>query len=158
MTTVTGAIASIVLALAASAAKADCFDEKVDLRGAWGQASFAVELALTPEERGRGLMFRESMPNNAGMLFIFDPPRAVSFWMRNTLIPLDMVFADRDGVVQRVHSNAIPGDETGISGGDDVYAVLEVNAGLAKVYGISAGTEMRHPLFGSAASWPCPTE
>lgn len=150
-----GALVPLSFLATALAASADCAPDKVDLRGAWGQASFSVELAVTPEERGRGLMFRESMPAQAGMLFFFDPPRSVSFWMRNTLIPLDMIFADRTGVVKRVHANAIPGDETGIPGGNGIYAVLEINGGLAETLGIAPGSELRHPLFGDAAVWAC---
>lgn len=149
------AIAPVVFFLSACAAVAECAADRVDLRGDWGQAEFSVELAVTPQERARGLMFRESMAEDSGMLFFFDPPRAVSFWMRNTLIPLDMIFADREGVVQRVHANAIPGDETGIPGGPDIYAVLEVNAGLAEELGIVPGSELRHPYFGASANWAC---
>nr|WP_226898618.1 DUF192 domain-containing protein [Mangrovicoccus algicola] len=137
------------------AAAAECAAERVALKGDWGQAGFNVELAVDPAERNRGLMHRESMPANAGMLFVFDPPRRVSFWMRNTLIPLDMIFLDRAGVVRRVHENAVPLDETPIDGGPGIFAVLEINGGLAREIGIVPGSEMRHPVFGSGAAWPC---
>lgn len=133
-----------------------CAADQVALRGPWGTATYSVELAITPEQRSQGLMFREELPKTAGMLFIFDPPRRVGFWMRNTLIPLDMIFADRNGVVQRVHVNAIPGDETTIPGGPGVFAVLEINGGQARTLGVAPGTELRHPLFGAQAAWPCP--
>lgn len=101
-------------------------------------------------------MFRESLPQRAGMMFIFDPPQPVAFWMKNTLIPLDMIFLDRSGSVVHVHSNAIPGDLTPIEGGDSVYAVLEINAGLAERYLITPGTQMRHEVFSQGpAIWPC---
>jgi hypothetical protein len=89
------------------------------------------------------------------MLFVYEDAGSPSFWMRNTLIPLDMIFVRPDGTVQHVHSEAIPGDETPISGGDGVLAVLEINGGLAEAMGIEEGSEMRHPAFGAAAAWPC---
>jgi uncharacterized membrane protein (UPF0127 family) len=152
-------LAGVLVALmvvAAAPAVAACRDDTVDLRGPWGQARFTVELAITPEEQARGLMFRESMPRGAGMLFLYDRPSTVSFWMRNTLIPLDMIFVDAAGVVTRVHNEAVPLDETPIPGGDGVLAVLEINGGLARRFGIAPGTEMRHPrLPQDAAAWPC---
>ena len=90
------------------------------------------------------------------MLFIYEEPQLLAFWMRNTLIPLDMIFVDRFGEVQKVHSNAVPLDETPIDGGRDVLAVLEINGGLAARLGIEPGTELRHPAFDQAeAAWPC---
>ncbi|WP_371743886.1 DUF192 domain-containing protein [Mangrovicoccus sp. HB161399] len=127
----------------------------MDLRGNWGQASFSVEMAVTPQERNLGLMNRESLPATAGMLFVFNPPRSVSFWMRNTLIPLDMIFLDRQGVVQGIHENAVPLDETPIPGGDRIFAVLEINGGLSEELGIAPGSQMRHPVFGPSAEWSC---
>jgi hypothetical protein len=75
--------------------------------------------------------------------------------MKNTLIPLDMIFVGPDGVVDTVHANAVPGDLTPIRGGDDILAVLEIRGGLAGAIGIEAGAEMRHPAFGDEAAWPC---
>lgn len=89
------------------------------------------------------------------MLFVYDRPQRVSFWMRNTLIPLDMIFMDEAGRVTRVHENAIPLDETGIPGGDEVQYVLEINGGLASRLGIDVGSELRHPIIGDDAAWPC---
>jgi len=142
--------------LFAGPVSAACAPDSVELRGPWGQARYQIELADTPEEQQRGLMFREELARNAGMLFVFPGPREVSFWMRNTLIPLDMIFIGETGVVGHVHENAIPLDETSIPGGDDVMAVLEVNAGQAAQFGIAPGTQVRHPAFGPDAAWPCP--
>jgi uncharacterized membrane protein (UPF0127 family) len=139
-----------------ASAQAACAPDKIDLRGAWGQATYTIELADTPEERARGLMFRESLPRRTGMLFLYDRPQSVSFWMRNTLIPLDMVFIDETGVVRHVHENAIPGDETPIPGGPDILAVLEIKGGQAAQLGLRPGTEVRHPALGAAAVWACP--
>lgn len=138
-----------------STALAECAVDRVDLRGDWGQARFTVELADDAGERSQGLMHRDSMARSAGMLFAYDTPQYVAFWMRNTLIPLDMVFMDAAGVVQKVHENAIPLDETSIEGGEDIQYVLEINGGLAGRLGIGAGTVLRHPVIGSGAAWAC---
>lgn len=118
-------------------------------------AGFNIELADDPKERSLGLMNRKSLPQSAGMLFAYEKPQAVSFWMRNTLIPLDMIFMDATGRVTHIHENAIPLDETGIPGGDDVQYVLEINGGLARRLGVEVGSELRHPVIGEAAAWPC---
>lgn len=137
-------------------AAAECSEDMVDLRGDWGQARFTVELADDPAERAVGLMNREAMPRNAGMLFVYERPQRATFWMRNTLISLDMIFVDQAGVVQHVHERAIPLDETTIDGGEGIFAVLEVNGGIAELYGIGVGSELRHPAFDvSQAVWPC---
>ncbi|UWR04815.1 DUF192 domain-containing protein [Ruegeria conchae] len=142
--------------LISGGAQAECRSDRVELRNELAQVRFDIELAVTPQERSRGLMFRENMPSRSGMLFIFDPPQRVAFWMKNTLIPLDMIFTDKAGTVTRVHEGAIPGDLTPIEGGDSVYAVLEINAGLAARYGIRPGTQMRHQVFSQGpAIWPC---
>ena len=152
-------LAFLALFLSAAAAAADCEPGRVDLRGDWGQASFAVELADDPAERARGLMHRERLATGRGMLFVYEEPRRASFWMRNTLIPLDMIFLDPEGRVTRIHENAVPLDETPIDGGDNVLAVLEINGGLARRIGIDEGTQMRHPaLDRSIAVWPCEPE
>ncbi len=103
-------------------------------------------------------MNRPSMPRSAGMLFVYETPQRATFWMRNTLIPLDMIFAGPDGVVTHVHENAIPLDETTIDGGRGVQFVLEINGGLAGPLGIEPGTELRHPAIGDAATWSCTAE
>ena len=148
--------AAAALWLVAGTAFASCSDERVALRGDWGQARFNVEIADDPQERSRGLMFRESLPRSAGMLFVYERPRRAQFWMKNTLIPLDMIFLDQAGVVTHIHSRAIPGDLTGIDGGSGVYAVLEINGGLAEAMGISVGSQMQHPVFSKGPPiWPC---
>jgi uncharacterized protein len=132
-----------------------CSDDRVDLRWDGGKASFSVEVADDPDERAQGLMFRDRMAMSAGMLFVYESPRRASFWMKNTLIPLDMVFADPTGKVTHVHANAVPGDLTSIDGGEGVQFILEINGGLAKRLGIVEGAELRHPVIGADAAWPC---
>ena len=136
-------------------AEAACAIGRIDLRWPGGAESFAVEVADDGAERAQGLMFRESLDPAAGMLFVYESPRRASFWMKNTLIPLDMIFADATGTVTRVHSNAIPGDQTPIDGGEGVSLVLEINGGLAERLGIVPGAELRHPAVGPGAVWPC---
>ncbi|RBI85175.1 DUF192 domain-containing protein [Rhodosalinus halophilus] len=148
--------AALALALwPAAGVAAACSADAVWLRGDWGEARFRVAVADTPDERAQGLMFVEEMGRFEGMLFVYERPQRVSFWMKNTLIPLDMIFADARGVVRRVHENAQPGDLTPIPGGDAIRFVLEVNGGMARTMGIGPGTELRHPSLGAGAAWPC---
>lgn len=146
-----------LVALTAAPATAACREDRVELRGDWGSVRFRVEIADDPAERAQGLMHVEEMGRLNGMLFIYDQPQRVSFWMENTLIPLDMIFADEEGLVVNVHSNAVPLDRTPIPGGsDDIVYVLEVNGGMAEDLGIAAGTLLRHPSVPQdAALWPC---
>ncbi|WP_333830770.1 DUF192 domain-containing protein [Pararhodobacter sp.] len=156
-----GAFAALVLAggvMAGAAADAQsaCREDQVDLRGGWGQARFAVEIADTDATRARGLMHRETMPRFSGMLFIYDRPDRAVFWMENTLIPLDMLFVDETGRVSHIHHEARPLDRTPIDGGVDVLMVLEINGGMARRLGIAEGSELRHPRLDPAqALWPC---
>jgi uncharacterized protein len=148
-----------VVAISASAGHAGCAADTLELRGASGTQRFSIEIADSEAERELGLMHREAMPSAAGMLFVYEKPTHAFFWMKDTLIPLDMIFADGAGRVTRVHSNAVPQDLTAIDGGADVRYVLEINAGLAKRMGISEGSEMRAAAIAqSDAIWPCSGE
>ncbi|WP_342672147.1 DUF192 domain-containing protein [Neptunicoccus sediminis] len=150
--------AALILFVCATtgAAQAACEQGAVDLRWDGGSVRFTVEIADTFEDRARGLMYRESLPRYGGMLFVYDQPLSVSFWMKNTLIPLDMIFLDRHGVVQNIHENAVPGSLDSIPGGDNILAVLEVNGGMSRKLGVPVGAEMRHPAFAdSDPIWPC---
>lgn len=133
-----------------------CAPEVVDIRGDFGSVRFTVELALTPQEQARGLMFREKLPRMGGMLFVYPREANVSFWMRNTLIPLDMIFVDDTGTIVRVHAEAVPLDETPIPAGAPTLAVLEINGGLAATLGIDEGDTLRSvALPQDKAAWPC---
>jgi uncharacterized membrane protein (UPF0127 family) len=125
------------------------------IQSASGTHRFTVEVAETPEQQAQGLMNRQSLGPDRGMIFPRNPPGDASFWMKNTLIPLDMIFADATGTVTRVHSGAVPGDLTPIDGGEGVQFVLEINAGLAEKLGIEPGSVMRHPAIGEGAAWGC---
>jgi uncharacterized membrane protein (UPF0127 family) len=147
---------AIAASFIAGAAAAACNEGRLELRGDWGTARFRVEIADTPEERSIGLMHREHMASAAGMLFIYERPQRVSFWMENTLIPLDMIFMDESGTVQHIHENAVPLDRTPIPGGNDIQYVLEVNGGMTETLGITVGSAMRHPgIDQTLAVWPC---
>src|SRR6185295_13611942 len=111
---------------------------------------FKVELADTPQESEMGLMYRTSMPKDHGMIFDFKPPQPVTMWMKNTLIPLDMLFIDRDGTVISVAENARPGSLRLIGPGLPVSSVLELNAGVAKEIGVKPGDKVEHKIFGNA--------
>lgn len=104
-----------------------------------GSYPFAVEWAVTPQERSRGLMFRESLPANHGMMFDFGRDTQVSFWMKNTYLSLDMVFIRSDGTVARVEHGATPLSERPIPSEQPVRYVLEVIAGTAERIGLDAG-------------------
>lgn len=149
-------IAAVWLILSAGAGHAACAPDTVELRGPSGVQRFSVEIADTAAKREKGLMLRKHMPSSSGMLFVYPAPTHAVFWMKNTLIPLDMIFADASGLVTQVHSDAIVQDETPIDGGRDVKFVLEINAGLAKRLGISAGSQMRaKQIEKTSAIWPC---
>jgi len=140
----------------AQAQTSDCAPDRVSIRGAHATATFSVEVADDDQERAQGLMHRESMPTDSGMIFFYDSPVHARFWMRNTLIPLDMIFVGADGGVNFIHENAIPLDMTVIDGGADVIAVLEINGGLSKEIGLSDASELRHPSFDQKiVSWSC---
>jgi uncharacterized membrane protein (UPF0127 family) len=114
------------------------------------EIKFDVELALNDVERSRGLMFRDKLGPYEGMLFDFYQEAPVSFWMKNTLIPLDMVFIGGDGTVRHVHANAKPLSTDSIPSQFPVRAVLEINGGSARLLGIKPGDRVKHPIFGNA--------
>ena len=100
---------------------------------------FRVEVAATPQEQARGLMFRQALAPDAGMIFPFPEPRVASFWMKNTLIPLDMVFIRADGTISRIAANTVPHSLAQVSSYEPVAAVLELAGGRAAELGIEAG-------------------
>ena len=108
---------------------------------------FGVELATTPEEQTRGLMFRRELPDGQGMLFDFHREQPTSFWMKNTYIPLDMMFIRADGRIARIAENTVPLSEELVPSGGPVRAVLEVIGGTSKRLGIAPGDRVSHPIF-----------
>lgn len=142
----------LALGVYSGAAQANCDAQSVIVDGPFGEAHFDVAVVDTPQDRAIGLMHVPEMPRFAGMLFVYDTPQATSFWMQNTLIPLDMLFADEHGVIVKIHENAIPLDLTPIYGGDAIQFVLEINGGMSANLGIEEGAQMRHPTIAESCS------
>jgi uncharacterized protein len=109
---------------------------------------FTVEVARTPEEQARGLMFRRSVGPQEGMIFPFSPPRPASFWMKNTLVPLDMLFVRADGTIARIAANTVPLSLEPVAVGEPVAAVLELAGGRAAELGIKEGDRVRWEAIG----------
>lgn len=112
-----------------------------------GEHRFRVEVADTLEKQQTGLMYREHMDKDAGMLFDFGAPQPISMWMKNTLIPLDMAFIKADGEIHRIAAMTPPQSLESVSSGAPVVAVLEVNGGVFAELGIEAGDRVRHRIF-----------
>jgi uncharacterized membrane protein (UPF0127 family) len=115
------------------------------LKTATGDHNFTIEVATTDQERALGLMFRRSLPENAGMLFLYDRPQPAAMWMKNTLIPLDIVFIAADGTVHRIESNTEPFSTALVSSEGPVVGVLELNAGEAGKIGLKRGDKVVYP-------------
>ena len=112
-----------------------------------GEQRFTIELARTPEERARGLMYRESMADDHGMLFDFQTEQPVAFWMKNTPMSLDMIFIDGKGRVVSITTDTTPFSEAAIPSWRPVRAVLEVKAGTTARLGIATGDQVRGAIF-----------
>ena len=111
---------------------------------------FDIEIATTPQQHAKGLMFRTEMAEDAGMLFFFPQVSELSFWMKNTVIPLDMIFIDGDGTINHIHKNAKPHDLTKIGSDKPSRAVLELNGGATDKFDIQVGDSVQHRYFGNA--------
>jgi uncharacterized membrane protein (UPF0127 family) len=111
------------------------------IRSATGAHRFTVQVAATFEQQERGLMFYRSLGGDEGMIFPYDPPQNVAFWMKNTLIPLDMIFIRADGTIARI-TTARALDETPVPAGEPVAAVLEIRSGRAAELGIAPGDKV----------------
>ncbi|MDH3228313.1 MAG: DUF192 domain-containing protein [Alphaproteobacteria bacterium] len=116
-----------------------------------GRHEFTVELAATPGQRAQGLMYRRSMAADAGMLFDFGKRGGrASMWMKNTFIPLDMLFIRADGEIESIAARTVPHSLESISSRGPVRGVLELNGGTASRLGIKPGDRVEHGLFGTA--------
>jgi len=112
-----------------------------------GSNDFMVEVASDPASQQRGLMFRRKLAPDAGMLFDFHKATSLSFWMKNTILPLDMIFIRSDGTISSIASNTVPFSTAPIPSSEPVRAVLEINAGRAHELGIHAGDRVRAAIF-----------
>lgn len=121
--------------------------ETVEIVTSRGKTKFTVEIAATPAQQQRGLMFRKSLAPDKGMLFTYAKPQPAAFWMKNTLIPLDIIYIAPDGRVLSIARNAIPHDERPIPSGGYILGVLEIAGGRAAQLGILPGDRVLHRIF-----------
>lgn len=136
-------IAATSLAACASASEA----RRVPLSITTGTTrhTFKIEVARTPEQQERGLMFRTALAPDGGMIFPMEPPRSASFWMKNTVIPLDLIFIRSDGSIARIAENTVPYSLAPIDSGEPVAAVLEIAGGRAAQLGIGPDDKVVWP-------------
>src|SRR5918995_3397289 len=132
---------------AATQASVSFEESPLTVDAANGQFEFVVEMAVSPAQRSQGLMFRESLAEDRGMLFDFGKPQRASMWMRNTYVPLDMLFIDEDGQITQITANTQPLSDAVIASREPVRAVLELRGGVSAKLGIKPGDRVIHPLF-----------
>ena len=125
----------------------ECQENVVSIHGDFGVVDFNVEIAITSIQRTQGLMGRKKLDAQSGMLFLYEKPHKVSFWMKNTVIPLDIIFLSMSGEISHIEHNAQPFSMKRISGRSDAIAVLEINGQSANREGIKTGDLVRHPFF-----------
>ncbi|WP_084029597.1 DUF192 domain-containing protein [Bradyrhizobium sp. LMTR 3] len=141
------AASAVLLVLCANPAARAASVQPLEIATKSGVRVFLVEMATTEEEKTQGLMHRKELPDGKGMLFDFSPEQQISMWMKNTYIPLDMIFIRADGRILRIAENTEPFSTKIISSGGLARGVLEVIAGTAQKYGIQPGDRVAHPLF-----------
>ncbi|MEZ5669154.1 MAG: DUF192 domain-containing protein [Alphaproteobacteria bacterium] len=140
---------AVLLALGAATGASAVEQGTLDIVTAEGvMHRFEVEVVRTPQDMAVGLMFRQEMAADAGMLFVYAQPRETSFWMKNTLLPLDMLFIDADGLVHHIAERTVPLSTTPVPSRGPVRAVLEVNGGTCERLGIAPGDRVIWPEFG----------
>jgi uncharacterized protein len=139
------AVAACLIALSPTARSAE--QQILEIASKTGVHAFLVELAVTDEERARGLMYRRSVPESYGMLFDFKRDQEVTMWMHNTYVSLDMIFIQSDGRIRRISENTETESDKIIPSGGQVRAVLEVAAGTAKKLGIEPGDRVATAIF-----------
>jgi len=148
-----GLLLAIVLLVAAPPALAQlehfptC---ELTIASATGPHKFQIEIATTPRQMEQGLMFRRNLAPDAGMLFDYGQPMPAMMWMKNTLIPLDMLFVDAKGRIVNIRERAVPGSLDTIPAAGPVRATIELNGGTAARLGIKPGDKVVHPIFGTA--------
>ncbi|MEM7270494.1 MAG: DUF192 domain-containing protein [Pseudomonadota bacterium] len=140
--------------LSAGSAEAACAPDSVEVKTRGGAVAYQVEIADTQAERARGLMFREEMAPDEGMFFIFQDVRERAFWMRNTPLPLDIIYINKRGVICSIAENTTPFSDAPIPSGCAAAYVLEVNAGQSAARGLKVGAPVRHPAMNKPV-WAC---
>ena len=139
----------LAIVLAAAPAFAAAKTERLVVETAAGERVFNVEVVREETERNRGLMYRKTLTDNAGMLFDYDPPQEVAFWMKNTLISLDIIFMDANGRIITIAADTTPLSLDRIPSHGVARGVLEIKGGLVAKRGIKVGDRVRHALFGA---------
>ncbi|MDQ0345842.1 DUF192 domain-containing protein [Ancylobacter vacuolatus] len=145
------ALAALLLAsqlLVASLVPAGANVEQLTILTKAGPLGVEIEMAVTPAQRSKGLMYRTELAPNSGMLFDFGVDQPISMWMKNTYIPLDMLFIRSDGRIASIATDTVPLSTATISSGVPVKAVLELPAGTVRAKGIAVGDRIEHRLFG----------
>ncbi len=137
----------LVIVLGARAVGAGEPDDTLVIKSEKGDITLRIETARTPGEQARGLMFRRSLADDAGMLFAYEEEQVINMWMRNTYIPLDMLFIAADGRIARIARETEPFSEETISSGAKVTGVLEIGGGRAAALGIRVGDRVLHSHF-----------
>lgn len=122
--------------------------EPLAIRTAGGTVHYLVEMARSPAEQSKGLMFRAEVPDGTGMLFVHEKPRPVAMWMKNTPTSLDMLFIDEGGIIRKIAARTTPYSEAVLASGGPVAGVLEIRGGEADRQGVAVGDSVHHPHFG----------
>ena len=139
-----------------SYATASCENNKLTIFNAISKHEFYVEIADDPTKRANGLMFKKSLSDFDGMVFLYDKPSRLVFWMKNTLIPLDIIFFDERGIIKKIYVDATPLSQKKIFGGSDLIGALEINGNLTSKLGFSEGDSIQFNRLNSKNTvWPC---
>ena len=138
---------SLALVVASAGAAAALPTATISITTVKGSMPFKVEMANDHASQEKGLMFRKAMAANAGMLFDFHTTVMTTFWMKNTVLPLDIIFIRSDGTISSIAGNAVPFSEAPIPSSEPIRAVLEINGGRAKALGIEPGDQVHGAIF-----------
>ena len=122
---------------------------KLVIKSSNGLHNFIIEMAISNQQQAQGLMYRRTMPADAGMLFDYGNPQRIRMWMKNTFIPLDMIFIGQDGKIINIAERTIPHSQSIITSTGRARAVLEVNGGTASRLGLKSGDQVLHEIFGT---------
>lgn len=147
---------SVTLFSSVKMALSSCERNKLSIISSGFNTIFDVEIASTPAKRAKGLMYREFLGTKSGMLFIYDEPGQLIFWMKNTPLSLDIIFFDKKGLIKSIYENAEPFSDKLIFGGNDLIGAIEINGGLTSKLGIAEGDSIQTSgLNNKTTLWPC---
>ena len=146
----------ISITYATSDAQASCENNKLTIFSAMSKHVFYVEIADDSIKRANGLMFKKSLKDFDGMVFLYDKPSRLVFWMKNTLIPLDIIFFDERGIIKKIYVGATTLSKKKIFGGSNLIGALEIGGNLTSKLGFSEGDSIQFNLLDNKnAVWPC---